>query len=294
MIKYSIIICSYNRFYLLEETIESILKDVKHRNDTEILIVDNNSTDSTSSLKYKYEKHSFIKYFLEVNQGLSNARNRGIKESKGEILVYLDDDIELVKDYFNTCDEIFSNNNIIVAGGKVLPFKIKIPDWLPRKYYFLVSVFDLGDQPKYVKHLMGGNFAIRKKDALNIGFYDNELGRTKKKLAGGEEIDYQNRAHKKGYKMFYHPNQNILHKINDKLNENYVLDYAKELGRSERIIDNSVSSLKVKVKILKSHIAILIYRLFFEFIKQKKTKVYLSIISEFADGYLNKHKNIKL
>ena len=49
--------------------------------------------------------------------------------------------------------------------------------------------------------------------------------------------------------MYYYPSQNILHKINQKLNENYVLKYSKELGKSERIIDESISKLKVLEKI---------------------------------------------
>ncbi len=64
---------------------------------------------------------------------------------------------------------------------------------------------------------MGGNFAIRKEIALKVGLYNVELGRNGKILLGGEEIDYQNRASAKGYKIYYHPKQNILHKINEKL-----------------------------------------------------------------------------
>lgn len=285
-IKYSIIICTYNRFQLLIKTIDSVLNVLKNRTDFEILIIDNNSSDDTAFIKEIYSKFHNVKYFIEHRQGLSHARNRGIKEAEGDIFVYLDDDIELVKDYFNVCDKIFSDESIYISGGKVIPYKVDIPKWLPEKYYFLVSVYDLGDNPKFVKYLMGGNFAIRKEIALQVGLYNVKLGRNDKILAGGEEIDYQNRATAKGYKMYYHPNQNILHKINEKLNENYVLNYSKELGKSEKIIDESISNLIVIKKTIKSYLAILIYNLLFSYVKNDKKRNYLRIINQYAKGYI--------
>ncbi|QOG04125.1 glycosyltransferase family 2 protein [Flavobacterium sp. MDT1-60] len=272
----------------MEETVISIINVLKDKDYFELLIIDNNSTDCTPTLKQKYGHNKKIKYFLELQQGLSHARNRGLKEAKGEILVYLDDDIELVEDYFEVCDQIFSDESILISGGKVIPYKVDIPKWLPEKYYFLVSVYDLGDHPKFVKYLMGGNFAIRSEIALEIGLYNVELGRNGKILAGGEEIDYQNRATAMGYKMYYHPNQNILHKINEKLNENYVLNYSKELGKSERIIDEAGSGCRVLLKILKCYSAEMLFNLFIRLIREEKKKNYLKIIKKYSEGYLIK------
>lgn len=286
MIKYSIIICSYNRFELLISTVESILSVLKERLDLEILIIDNNSTDQTPCLEKKYRSNKLIKYFRENEQGLSNARNRGLKEATGEILIYLDDDIELVDNYFEICDQAFSNPLISISGGKVLPYKINIPKWLPLKYYYLVSVFDLGDSPKTVKYLMGGNFSIRRIAALQIGLYNINLGRYAKSLSGGEEIEFQNRATELGYKIYYNPNQNILHKINDKLNKKYVLAYSEELGKSEKIIDKSYSQIKVIKKYIKSYISIIAYPLLFELITDPKKKFYLRIIRQYGKGYI--------
>jgi glycosyltransferase involved in cell wall biosynthesis len=288
MIKYSIIICSYNRFELLTETIDSVLNGLQGREDFEILVVDNKSTDETPSLKDKFISIKRVKYFLELTQGLSQARNRGMKEAKGDILIYLDDDIEIVENYFDVLDLIFLDPSISISGGKVLPFKTDIPNWLPKNFYFLVSIYDLGDSSKYVKHLMGGNFAIRRKDALKIGLYDTSLGRNGKILAGNEEIDYQNRASTMGYKFYYHPKLNILHKINDKLNENYVLTYSKELGKSGRIMDESNSKFIVIKKTIMSYCAILINLLFGELINNKRRKILLKVYAQYSRGYINK------
>jgi glucosyl-dolichyl phosphate glucuronosyltransferase len=287
MITFSIIVCTYNRCNYLKETIESIIEAIGKREDCELIIIDNNSTDQTNKIVESFYSFSSLKYYLETNQGLSHARNRGMQEAFGKVLVYLDDDIELPKDYFEVCDQIFQDPEIAISGGKVLPHKVDIPDWLPKKYYFLVSVYDMGKEPKFVKYLMGGNFAIRKDIAKKIGKYNSELGRKGNSLAGGEEIDYQNRAMELGYKIYYHPRQIILHKINDKLNETYVLKYAFELGKSERIIDNSVSINRVKIKLLKSYLAIILHSLMSGIVTKGKSHTYIRIINQYAKGYKN-------
>lgn len=288
MIKYSIIICTYNRFNLLIETIDSIINVLKNREDYEILVIDNNSKDKTPSVKDRYFENQKIKYFVESQQGLSHARNRGINEANGEILVYFDDDIELIENYFEVCDEIFSEASISIVGGKVLPYRVSIPTWIPVKFYYLVSIFDLGNEEKSVNTLMGANYVLRSNVCKNVGHYNTELGRKGNNLMGGEENDYFSRAMLLGYKIFYNPNLIVFHKINDKLNRNYIFQYSFEQGKSERIIDESLSKLKVFIKIIKSITAILLYKSLGNFVKNEKTKNYLIIIKQYGQGYLSK------
>lgn len=286
MIKYSIIICSYNRVLLLTETIDSVLRVLGKRTDAEILIIDNKSTDLTPTLEEKYSSNKIVKYFLETKQGLSHARNRGMEEATGEILVYLDDDVELVNNYFEIADSVLSDKSISILGGKVLPFNISIPTWLPKKYYFLVSVFDEGEYSKIVKYLMGANFMVRKIVADRIGGFNTRLGRNGNSLAGGEEIDFLNRAHSLQCIVYYTPDLIVHHKINDKLNENYVLTYSKELGKSERIIDESISKGRVIKKIIKSYVAMLMFSFLRGPIKEERKRNYLRIINEYGKGYV--------
>jgi len=84
----SVIIPTYNRVEFLGEAIESVL-DQSYQN-YEILVIDDGSIiDVKSKLKPYLDK---IKYIYQKNQGLAAARNRGIKESKGEYVAFLDDD----------------------------------------------------------------------------------------------------------------------------------------------------------------------------------------------------------
>jgi hypothetical protein len=90
----SIIMPTYNRKNVIEKAINSVLNQTY--NDYELIIVDDGSTDGTEELikqKYgSYLKYAKIKYFYQENGGVSNARNKGLKEAEGKIIAYLDSD----------------------------------------------------------------------------------------------------------------------------------------------------------------------------------------------------------
>jgi len=88
MPKVSIIIPTYNRQQFILRAVNSVLKQTF--TDYEIIVVDDGSHDSTRQLLEPYMGK--LRYFYQENAGISSARNRGIKEAKGEYLAFLDSD----------------------------------------------------------------------------------------------------------------------------------------------------------------------------------------------------------
>ena len=91
----SVIICTYNRQKYIYNVLKSLAEGTMSVAGYEIVLVDNNCTDDTRSEVERFQTDFpavQLRYVTETNQGLSHARNRGIKESKGDILVYVDDD----------------------------------------------------------------------------------------------------------------------------------------------------------------------------------------------------------
>ena len=86
----SIVTPTYNRSDFLPEAIDSVLGQTYEN--FELIIVDDGSTDDTQALVESYQKDPRIRYFYQANQGQSVARNRGIAESKGEFICFLDSD----------------------------------------------------------------------------------------------------------------------------------------------------------------------------------------------------------
>ncbi len=119
----SIVIPTYNRAQLLERAVKSVL-DQTYAN-IEILIVDDFSSDRTEKVGKKLEKrHKQVRYIRQaINQGAPAARNRGIREARGEYIGLLDDDDEYLTDKVKLQVEKFQSNprlGLIYGGFKVI------------------------------------------------------------------------------------------------------------------------------------------------------------------------------
>lgn len=86
----SVIITTYNYADFILDAIESVL--AQSRPADEIIVIDDGSTDATADLIAPYVERGVLRYIVQENQGPSEARNRGIRESSGEYLAFLDAD----------------------------------------------------------------------------------------------------------------------------------------------------------------------------------------------------------
>lgn len=188
----SIIICTYNRCKFLEKCINSIINQINEQNDIEIIIVDNNSNDGTKKLIENYNIN-FINYHLETNQGLSFARNKGIKESKGKYLAFVDDDATINKNWLESLlKHINKKSHNHIYGGPIYPnFEIDCPEWIDKEYF--KRIFKKTDG--YLNNLVaqdgfsGGNMCIPKSVFEKIGFFNTNLGMIGNELGLGEESE---------------------------------------------------------------------------------------------------------
>lgn len=104
----SIIVPTRNRGKLLiERAIKSAVNQAYEN--FEIIVVDDGSRDSTEELLKPYIKSGKVKYFFRDGQGVSAARNLGVKNSKGGIIVFLDDDDELLPNGLKVVAEAFNS-----------------------------------------------------------------------------------------------------------------------------------------------------------------------------------------
>jgi glycosyltransferase involved in cell wall biosynthesis len=236
----SIIICTYNRAGYLFDTLQSLLRTNASSGQFEILIIDNNSTDHTPSVTPKIADRypDFrLKYIKEAKQGLSYARNCGIKEAAAPILLFLDDDITLHPGFIPAWIQFFkSHPNASGGGGKIhVQFDDPRPSWMSHFLLPLLGHHDLGNKMKRYpsnKYPFGGNMAFQKEIFDQYGAFNTNLGRKGSKLMAGEEKEFYGRL-AGSEQIYYLPDAFLWHRVNkQRLTKDFIKKQALGLGKS--------------------------------------------------------------
>ena len=242
----SVILCTYNRERYLYNVLQSIAEGTLPPADYEIVLVDNNSTDGTHHVCERFAAdHPDIqlRYCLEREQGLSHARNRGIVESKGDILVYVDDDALVNPEYLKTYADFFGKNSqAVAAGGPITPRYdgCEEPSWMSHYTRQLITgELNLGTHEREFPQGAfpgGGNAAYRKSVFEEVGLFNVELGRKGNSLIGAEEKDLFDKMTSRGMRFYYLPTAILYHLIPPrKLTQDYFDRLTHGIGVSERL-----------------------------------------------------------
>ena len=237
----SAIICTHNRETYLGAAIDSLLAQ-EFAAGFEVVVVDNNSSDRTSEVVKQRLSDPKMKYVFEPVLGLSVARNTGAKESRGEIIAYLDDDAVACDRWLQILYSAYENNSkIAIAGGKVTllwPQGIQQPQWLSPGLASNLGAYDLGDRIVYIEQPgltpRGLNYSIRRSFLNEIGGFDPHLGRVGKNLLSNEELQMTELALQRGWQVAYLPDALVAHNVApERLNRSWFLNRGWWQGISE-------------------------------------------------------------
>lgn len=241
------IICTYNRADYLDQALGSLLSRTPADLSFEILVIDNNSSDETHAVAQKHQQATDkdrkpVRYIKETNQGLTYARNRGIKESHSPYIVFLDDDIEATSSLVPAWISFFKEHpDALAAGGKIhVRFDALRPKWMSHFLLPLVGRHDLGNALKRYplnKYPFGGNMGFKKSVFDKIGNFDTEIGKKGNKLyAKGEEKDLFERLYTLSDDIYYIPKAFLYHHVDgSRLTPDYVKKQALGIGRGMRV-----------------------------------------------------------
>lgn len=164
MEKVSIVVPCYNQAQYLDECLKSVLAQTYQ--DWECIIVNDGSPDNTEEVAQKWiEKDSRFKYLFQVNNGVSSARNYGIKNAVGAWILPLDADDKIGERYLKLAAENFDSDYSIIYC-KAEFFGYKNGDWQLKEFDF--------------KNMLKGNQIFcsaffRKEHFLKIGGYDTKI-----------------------------------------------------------------------------------------------------------------------
>ena len=258
--KLSVIICTYNRQKYIYDVLKSIAENVFPHEHYELLVIDNNSSDDTAQECKRFHAgfpDVVYRYYIEPNQGLSHARNRGIAEATGDILIYVDDDATVNDGYLQAYHSFFEQYpSAMAAGGPVIPvYETKKPQWLSHFTIPLITgYFYKGEEIKAFKKSgfpRGGNAAYRKIVFDKTGYFNVQLGRKGNSLIGAEEKDIFDRMRTQHMPFYYLPGAMLYHIIPaNKLTGAYFNTLTVAIGKSEQLRTRAISKRKYMKRLL--------------------------------------------
>ena len=219
----SVLIATHNRAGHLRETLNS-LASVSSDAPWEVIVVDNNSVDDTRDV-VTAAAQTFpveLRYVFEPEQGKAAALNAGMPQSRGDVLVFTDDDVRFEPEWLNRAVEALEESGADYVGGKVLPiWDGPRPDWLPNRggqHWAVIALLDFGPKPLEFGHSgiswpLGVNLAIRREAFASTGPWDNRFDRQGHTLRGQGQREWCLRARKAGLRGFYAPRMIVHHVV---------------------------------------------------------------------------------
>ncbi|MFD0671484.1 glycosyltransferase [Cohnella sp. GCM10027633] len=217
--KVTVAICTHNRAKDTGEAVLSVLRQDFDKKDMEIVVVDNRSSDDTASVVEGLRRvhGDRVRYAYEEKLGLSVARNRAIREARGEYVLFLDDDAIASSRWVRHIVDVFERDAAIgCVGGKIDPiWEAGEPDWIPDEYR---AVFTILDYTEGVKEMpapaipYGANVAFRRSVFDEFAPFREDLGRIGSNLLSSEESELIGRI-RSAHKVYYSSYALVWHKI---------------------------------------------------------------------------------
>lgn len=168
--------------------------------ETELLVVDNASTDQTPAVikNSRFETFRF-RSVREEKPGKANGCNRALAESSGDVIVFVDDDVRVPSQWLSAMVEpIVAGKASAVAGGVVLAPALVRPWMTPLHRSYLASTEWM--RPEAPHSLVGANMAFSRDVLRRVPGFDPELGPGA--LGFGEEELFASQLLGAGYRIF--------------------------------------------------------------------------------------------
>jgi glycosyltransferase involved in cell wall biosynthesis len=237
----TVILCTYNRCESLVRALDSVaLSRLPASIAWEVLVVDNNSRDQTSTVVAEFcaRYPGRFRYTFESRPGKSYALNKGIAEAQGVVLAFMDDDVKVNPTWLQNVTAPLFEGEWAGCGGPILPeWSCTPPRWLPdRGRYPLapLALFDLGPEAgRLMESPFGTNMAFSRTMFTKYGGFRTDLGPQPGSEIRGEDSEFGNRLLAAGELLWYAPSAVVYHPVPEhRLRKEYFLTWWFDKGRA--------------------------------------------------------------
>ncbi len=220
----SVVVCSHNRLQYVQACMESLAHQTVGSGGFEIILVDSGSpppvADEMKRMADRIANTRLVR--LDVS-GVSSARNEGARIAVGEYVAYIDDDAMAAPDWIEQIQRVLAERDCrpAVLGGRVLPvWEAPLPGWWPPSLRGVLSIIEHEGAGEYRTEAVptslepyGVNMVLKREAMLELGGFEEALGRLGLVLQSDEEVQLAWRLQDAGYSAIYDSRVVVRHSI---------------------------------------------------------------------------------
>jgi len=235
----TLVICTRNRAADLAPTLRSIQATrVPNGLDVELLVVDNGSTDATPDVIAEASSGPIpVRHVVEPTPGLSHARNCALREARGDVFLFTDDDVRVPTGWIEGMTRpIRQGTADAVAGGVQLASHLPADGLTSRARSLLAETVLL--DPDVPTHFVGANMALSRRVFERIWGFDDELGAGPNSFGFAEETLLAYQIGTAGFRIVGALDVCVNHHCHaDRLARDAFLQTMAKQGRSKAYLD---------------------------------------------------------
>lgn len=217
----SVVIATFTRAALLDDCLNHLAGQAFADGD-EVIVVDNGSTDHTADVVTRQQAQFPVplRLLCEPQPGKSHALARALAVAAGDVLAFLDDDVNVDPRWLEVIRRSMSDPGIALMGGRVTArWEASVPAWMrvaPAHHARLGAPLGLLEYPKDVVQLgartvLGANMAVRREVFDAVGGFAPHLGKLRGTLLSGEDHELCLRVQRAGFRAVYVPEAVVHH-----------------------------------------------------------------------------------
>jgi glycosyltransferase involved in cell wall biosynthesis len=198
--KVSVIVPAYNARKTIGQCIEALLSQKYQRENYEVIVIDDGSTDGTAEAVKTYP----VKYIYQRNQGPATARNAGVREAQGEIILFTDSDCVPSDNWIAEMIKPFEDKEVVAVKGS---YKTRQKSMVARFAQIeFEERFEMLKKTESIDMVDTYSAGYRKEIFLQMGGFDPYFP-----VANNEDTELSYRMSKLGYKMVFNPDAIVYH-----------------------------------------------------------------------------------
>ena len=223
----SVVIPTFNRRGSLRRTLGGLAHQTYPPDRFEAVVVSDGSTDGTDDFLADYAAPYALRPVTQPNGGPARARNRGIQEARGEIIVFIDDDVEPIPEFLalHAARHVASDTTVVIAPMLPDPALVgQEPPWIAWEHAMLEKQYTAWRTGEWAgcgpHHFYSGNSSLRREHLVAVGGFDEQFPRQ-------EDVELAFRLERqRGVHFVYEPKAQGLHRPQRRFSSWLAVPYA--------------------------------------------------------------------